>query len=83
MVSGNVTQLKRNNERLKARNQQTVSEIAELQDANRAAWADIRNADGILEGIMNSGDLPDNMYESLVELSKLLEAASEKLRRRC
>ncbi|KAK4123663.1 hypothetical protein N657DRAFT_419975 [Parathielavia appendiculata] len=78
--TSSVAHLQRNNERLRQRNQQAASKISELRNANRASETDIRDADGILERVLNSGDLSVDMYESLNQLSRLLQAASEKLR---
>lgn len=83
------TQLRLNNERLKARNQRAEIENTELRGANRAARADIATADTLLEELLTDfapGQAGDptagtNMYESLLMLSKLLETASEKLRK--
>jgi hypothetical protein len=66
--------------RLKERYQQAESEIVELRDASRAARVELSRADDILEALMDSGDMSGKVYESLVEVSKLLQAVSGKLR---
>lgn len=87
-TSSDQTQLRRTNERLKARNQRAETEIAELRseiaglrEANRASRADLGRGDGILEELMDSQNVPAGMYESLNRLSNLLETASERLRK--
>jgi hypothetical protein len=76
-------QIQRNNDRLRARNQRAEAEIVELREANRAGREDMGRADAILEELMDSHDVPAGLYESLTKLSKLLETASEKLRKSC
>ena len=78
--SGEAAQLRRSNVRLKERYQQAESEIVELRDASRAARVELSRADDILEALMDSGDMSGKVYESLVEVSKLLQAVSGKLR---
>jgi len=77
-----MTQLRRNNERLKARVQRAEGEVTEFREASQAARGDIGLADAIVEDLLDSqGILSPSTYASLEKLSKLLETASGKLRR--
>jgi hypothetical protein len=80
MITTATAQLQRNNERLRARIQRAEGEVTELREASQAARVDIRLADTILENLM-AQDTSEATYETLEKLSKLLEAASSKLRK--
>lgn len=54
--------------------------MTELREANQAARVDIGLADMILEDLM-AQDTTVATYDTLAKLSKLLEAASSKLRK--
>ncbi|KAK0639852.1 hypothetical protein B0T16DRAFT_248864 [Cercophora newfieldiana] len=75
------TQLRRNIERLKERNRRADSQITALHDASREGLHSIRRADSVLEELMSNADVPGSVYESLAQISKILEGAAETLRR--
>jgi len=79
-ITTTTRQLQRNNERLRSRIQRVEGEVTELREANQAARVDIGLADMILEDLM-AQDTTVATYDTLAKLSKLLEAASSKLRK--
>ncbi|KAM7194057.1 hypothetical protein V8F20_008153 [Naviculisporaceae sp. PSN 640] len=89
--------LRQTNQKLRARSQRMETENTELRDANRAARADVSRAEGLVEELLmraadfaesisvpSSSGAPNsarNLFSDLLEISKLLETAGEKLRK--
>lgn len=74
-------QIRRNYERIKERSRRAESEIERLHEVNRGNRDDIGQADGILEELMDSENMPGEMYEKLMDVSRLLERVSGRIRR--
>ncbi|KAK0708881.1 hypothetical protein B0T21DRAFT_377154 [Apiosordaria backusii] len=81
-------QLQRSNVRLRDRlqragraNERVERELTDLVNMNQAARTDLGRADSLLEELMDLPCLPDNMYEGLKKLSKLLETVTDNLKR--
>jgi hypothetical protein len=74
-------QLRRNNDRLRARSERAEGEIRELRDANRDAREEVARGNAILELMMGWANLDPAIFARLEDLSDVLDGVAEKLRK--
>lgn len=78
---GNQGQLPRNYERLRKRNIQAEADIVTSRQAVQEAGSDFTLMDNIFEDLLNSGDLPEKLFDKISEASSALTSARRKLKR--
>ncbi|KAH6986312.1 hypothetical protein BKA56DRAFT_580224 [Ilyonectria sp. MPI-CAGE-AT-0026] len=74
------TQLRRNHERLKARNSRAEAENSELRENNRCVRADLGRVDSVLDDLLASEDLPSHVFDKLSEVSEILLLIKSRIR---
>lgn len=78
---GNQGQLQRNYERLRERNIQAEADIVTSRQAVQEAGSDLILLNNLFEDLLNSGNLPDELFDKISEASSTLTSARRKLQR--
>jgi hypothetical protein len=66
------TQLERNNIRLKAQYKQVEMENVQLREGKLANREDLERARAVLDDVLNLAELPQELFESLSQVSYIL-----------